>query len=158
MIKKIISGGQTGADRAALDAAIESGIPHGGWIISGRKTENGRLPQRYGLREIDSNDYAERTELNVAGSGGTVIISHGVLKGGSAQTLTMAEKHNKPCLHMDLEELDEPDAAEIIRGWIQKTGIEILNVAGPRLSEDPGIYESVRNILRSALALEKIFK
>jgi hypothetical protein len=152
MVKKIISGGQTGADRAALDAAIELGIPHGGWIIRDHKAENGRLPQRYGLKEIDSNDYAERTGLNVADSDGTVIISHGVLKGGSAQTLTMAEKYNKPCLHIDLGELDEPDAAGIIKGWIQKKCIEILNVAGPRLSEDPGIYESVRNILRSALA------
>jgi len=151
MVKKIISGGQTGADRAALDVAIELGISHGGWIISGRKTENGRLPQRYRLKEIDSNDYAERTELNVAGSDGTVIISHGGLKGGSALTLTMVEKHNKPCLHIDLEELDEPKAAEIIKGWIQEIGIRILNVAGPRASEDPGIYESVWNILRLAL-------
>jgi predicted Rossmann fold nucleotide-binding protein DprA/Smf involved in DNA uptake len=152
VIKKIISGGQTGADRAALDAAIELGIPHGGFIISGRKTEDGRLPQGYDLKEIDSNDYAERTELNVAGSDGTVIISHGGLKGGSAQTLIMAEKHNKPCFHIDLENLGEDDAADIIKDWIQEIGIKILNVAGPRASEDPGIYESVRNVLRSALA------
>ena len=90
MVKKIISGGQTGADRAGLDIAIEWGIPHGGWIPKGRKTENGRLPIRYHLKEINAIDYTQRTELNVVDSDGTLLFSHGVLKGGSALTQEFA--------------------------------------------------------------------
>ena len=79
MIKKIISGGQTGADQAALDVAIESGIPHGGWIPKGRKTENGRLPDKYQLKEMATSSYPKRTEQNIIDSHGTLIISNGKL-------------------------------------------------------------------------------
>jgi hypothetical protein len=156
MITKIISGGQTGADRAALDAAIEMGIQHGGWITKGRQTEDGKLPQKYCLKEINSIDYYQRTELNVADSDGTVIISHGGLKGGSARTLILAEQHNKPCLHIDLDELGVYKAVEKINSWIKDREIEILNVAGPRTSEDAGIYEAVRNVIKSVLSLKDI--
>ena len=83
MITKIISGGQTGADRAALDVAMAHGIPHGGWIPKGRKTEGGPLPTKYQLQEMPTNSYPERTEKNVVDSDGTLIISHGELTGGS---------------------------------------------------------------------------
>jgi hypothetical protein len=156
LIKKIVSGGQTGADRAALDVAIEMGIAHGGWINKGRQTEDGTLPQKYCLKEIDSIDYYQRTELNVADSDGTVIISHGGLKGGSARTLILAEQHNKPCLHIDLDELGVYKAVEKINSWIKDREIEILNVAGPRASEDAGIYEAVRNVIKSVLSLKDI--
>ena len=151
MIRKIVSGGQTGADQAALDVAIEMGIGHGGWITKGRRTEDGRLPDKYRLKEIDSIDYEQRTELNVVDSDGTVIFSHGELKGGSAYTLELAKKHNRTCLHINLDELSEYKAVEIIKTWIEARGIEILNVAGPRKSEDPLIYENVRNVLKSVL-------
>jgi hypothetical protein len=155
MIKKIVSGGQTGADRAALDVAIEMGIRHGGWINRGRKTEDGRLPQKYCLKEINSIDYDQRTELNVVDSDGAIIVSHGGLKGGSSQTLTLAKEHNKPCLHIDLNELSEYKAIEIIKSWIEAMGIEILNVAGPRASEDPDIYEAVQNVFKSVLSWKR---
>ncbi len=83
MLKKIISGGQTGADQAALDAAIKLGIPHGGWIPKGRSTENGKLPDKYKLKEMPTKSYPNRTEQNVIDSDGTLIITHGKLTGGS---------------------------------------------------------------------------
>lgn len=151
MIKKIVSGGQTGADRAALDVAIEYGIPHGGWIPRGRKTEDGRLSEKYHLKEIQSISYPLRTELNVIDSDGTLIISHGNLSGGSAYTLEMATKHKRPCFHIDLNEISEYKAVEIIKYWTDLKGIETLNVAGPRASEDPKIHEDTKNLIKSVL-------
>ena len=104
MLKKIISGGQTGADQAALDAAIKYNFPHGGWITKGRKTEDGRLPDNYKLEEMPTDSYPKRTEQNIIDSKGTVIISHGKLTGGSKLTQGLANKHNRPCLHIDLNE------------------------------------------------------
>jgi len=103
MITKIISGGQTGADQAALDAAIELGIPHGGWIPKGRLTERGHLSEAYKLKEMSNVSYPKRTEQNVLDSDGTLIISHGKLPGGSALTKKLADTHNRPCLHIDLD-------------------------------------------------------
>ena len=151
MIKKIVSGGQTGADRAALDVAIEYGVPHGGWIPRGRKTEDGRLAEGYHLKEIQSISYPQRTELNVIDSDGTLIISHGDLSGGTAYTLEMAKKHKRPCLHIDLNEISEYKAVEIIKYWTEVKSIETLNVAGPRASEDPQIYEETKNLIKSVL-------
>ncbi len=93
MIKKIISGGQTGADMAALDVAIELGIPHGGWIPKGRKAEDGTLSDKYLLQETKTINYPQRTELNIVDSDGTLIISHGKLTGGSSLTQKVASKH-----------------------------------------------------------------
>lgn len=149
MIKKIISGGQTGADQAALDAAIEMGIPHGGWIPKGRKTEKGRLSDKYRLQETNSIDYALRTEFNILDSDGTLIFSHGPLKGGSLLTQQLAYKHHRSCLHIDLSEMSEYKATEIIKMWIDIKDVGILNVAGPRESEDESIYEAVKNITKS---------
>ena len=105
MIKKIISGGQTGADQAALDAAIKWQMPHGGWISKGRLNEAGTLPNRYQLQEMPTDSYAARTEQNVIDSDGTLIISHGSLTGDSKHTQGMAVKHDKPCLHIDLNNI-----------------------------------------------------
>ena len=110
MIKKIISGGQTGVDQAALDVAIDLGIPHGGWIPKGRKTEDGILPAKYQLQEMPTSSYPKRTEKNVLNSGGTLIICHGKLTGGSALTRKMAKKHDRPWLHADMDVLSIPDA------------------------------------------------
>jgi hypothetical protein len=96
MIERIVSGGQTGADQAALDIAIELEIPHGGWVPKGRKTERGTLPAKYQLQEMPTNSYPKRTEQNVIDSDGTLIIVHGELSGGSEYTRKMAIKHNKP--------------------------------------------------------------
>jgi len=151
IIKKVISGGQTGADQAALDAAIEMGISHGGWVPLGRLTEKGRLSARYNMQEINAIDYDQRTELNVMDSDGTLLFSHGELKGGSALTKKIARKHLKPCLHVDIKEVSEYKAVEIIKSWLEVRNIETLNVAGPRASESPEIYEAVLNIMKSVL-------
>ncbi len=153
MLKKIISGGQTGVDRGALDAAIKLMIPYGGWIPLGRLTEAGPLPQKYNLTETDNSNYADRTEKNVLGADGTLIISRGPLSGGSEYTRELAVRHNRPCLHIDLKLMPAFQAAKTIDDWISKRGIEILNVAGPRASKDPRIYQDTLNILESVYYL-----
>ncbi len=150
-IKKIISGGQTGADQAALDAAIEMGVEHGGWVPLGRMTEKGRLSKRYNMKEINAIDYDQRTELNVMDSDGTLLFSKGEPAGGSALTKKLARKHLKPCLHIDVNEISEYKAVEIIRSWLGVRKIETLNVAGSRASENPDIYETVLSIMKSVL-------
>ncbi|MDH3328229.1 MAG: putative molybdenum carrier protein [Desulfobulbaceae bacterium] len=144
---KIISGGQTGADRAALDAAIKMGIPHGGWLPRGRKTEDGPLPKRYALRELDSDNYKKRTEKNVTASDGTLIVAYGPLNGGTALTESLTIKHDRPCLVLDLEEISPVQAVEATRKWLMEKRISILNVAGPRASGEPRIYKAVKKLL-----------
>jgi hypothetical protein len=153
MIKKIISGGQTGADRAALDVAIKLGIPHGGWIPKGRKTEDGTLPQKYKLQEMPTESYPARTEQNVIDSDGTLIISHGKLSGGSDYTRKMTLRHHKQLLYVDLNNYEPFDAASLIASWIRMRNIQILNVAGPRASKDPEIYGDVINILEQTIQI-----
>lgn len=147
LISKMISGGQTGADRAALDVAIELGIPHGGWIPKGRKTEAGRLPTKYDLKEMPTGSYPERTEQNVIDSDGTLIITHGTLTGGSDYTQQMAEKHGKPCIHVDACRMSIDAATQLARAWINGSQIKVLNIAGPRDSEDPRIYGTTKRLL-----------
>ena len=130
MLTKIISGGQTGADRAALDVAIEFHILHGGWIPKGRRTEDGRLSDRYLLKETKNIGYPQRTELNILESDATLILSHGKLAGGSALTHKLAIKHSRPYLHVNLNEISAYKAVEIIKNWIDVKEIDILNVAG----------------------------
>lgn len=156
MLKKIISGGQTGADQAALDVAIKLGIPHGGWIPKGRKTERGALPDKYLLREMPDSSYARRTEKNVIDSDGTLIISHGRLTGGSELTLKFAQKHHRPWLHLNLNRMLAFRAAHQMNIWLKKHDIEVLNVAGPRESHDPLIYEATVKIVQEALSMDMI--
>jgi len=147
MIQKIISGGQTGADRAALDFAIKHSIPYGGWVPKGRKTEDGTLPEKYHLQEMPTDQYSKRTEKNVIDSDGTLILSHGLLTGGSALTTSFAEKHKKPWMHIDLEISSYSEAARMIQEWVGRNGIKIMNVAGPRASKDPMIYQATVDVL-----------
>jgi hypothetical protein len=148
MLKKIISGGQTGVDRAALDAAIRMGISHGGWIPKGRLTEDGTLPEPYHLDEMETDSYPERTEKNVVVSDGTLIISRGPLTGGTEYTRKMVLKHGKQMLHIDPALHSNPlAAASLVSSWIEMQRIEILNVAGPRASKDPDIYGQTLGIL-----------
>ena len=146
---KIISGGQTGADRAALDAAIERGIPHGGWLPKGRITEDGPLGRDYCLQELDSCRYRDRTEKNVKESDGTLIVSYGPLTGGSALTEALAVRYNRPCLHLNMEYFSLDDAVAAVEQWLKRTAVKTLNVAGPRASSDERIYETVRKIILS---------
>jgi len=153
MIAKIISGGQTGVDRAALDVAIQLGIPHGGWVPKGRMTEDGSLPETYALKETPTAVYAERTEKNVVNSDGTLIISRGELTGGSEYTREMALKHGRPWLHVDLNRTAAFHAALAIVEWLAGHDIRVLNVAGPRASRDPDIYRDTAGLLESVFYL-----
>ncbi len=156
MVSKIISGGQTGADRAALDIAVKLGITHGGWIPKGRLAEDGVLDEKYQLREMESSKYNRRTEQNVIDSNGTLIISHGPLTGGSEYTREMAIYHNRPWLHIDLNNTIAFQAAKKIRNWIAENEIKVLNVAGSRASKDPDIYKATADILETTFYLEII--
>jgi hypothetical protein len=153
VIVKIISGGQSGVDRAALDVAIRLAIPHGGWVPKGRLAEDGPLGDQYILRETPTAVYAERTEKNVVDSDGTLIISRGELTGGSEYTREMALKHDRPCLHVDLNQTGAFRAALTITEWFSKNDIRVLNVAGPRASKDPNIYRDAAKLLESVCYL-----
>ncbi len=154
-IRKIVSGGQTGVDRAALDAAMARGVPHGGWVPRGRKAEDGRIPERYDLREMSTPQYARRTEQNVLDSDATLIVSRGPLTGGSRLTRGLARRHGKPCLHVDLALTGVEGAARRVQSWVEETGPETLNVAGPRASNDPGIYDLTIALLERVLRGEE---
>jgi hypothetical protein len=156
MIKKIISGGQTGADQAALDVAIKLGISHGGWIPKGRLTEAGVLDEKYKLTEMETSNYNKRTEQNVVDSDGTLIVSHGKLTGGSDYTREMAIFHNRPWLHIDLNKTNSFQAAGKIKSWIMENDIEVLNVAGSRASKDSLIYQTTADILETVFYLDLI--
>ena len=156
MITKIISGGQTGADQAALDAAIKLGVPHGGWIPKGRLTEESPLPRKYHLIEMPTEGYAARTEKNILESDGTLILSHGKLTGGSKLTEDLAVKHDKAFLHKDLNNRLLVEVAAEVHTWILAKCIEVLNVAGPRTSKDRLIYRDTFYIVESILYLGKI--
>jgi hypothetical protein len=150
VIQKIISGGQTGADQAALDFAIERGIPHGGWIPKGRLTEVGPLPEIYHLLEMPSKSYPKRTEKNIVDSEGTVIVSHGKMTGGTLLTWELAKKHSKPCLHIDLKVNSVPGGSRLLHDWIISNRINTMNVAGSRASKDGKIYTAVKELLGAA--------
>ncbi|HSQ86178.1 MAG TPA: putative molybdenum carrier protein [Desulfobacterales bacterium] len=156
MLKKIISGGQTGADQAALDVAFRLGIPYGGWIPKGRLTEEGRLDSKYKLKEMETTNYNKRTEQNVIDSDGTLIISHGKLTGGSDYTREMALLHHRPWLHIDLNKTGAFQAAGKIKSWIAENEIEVLNVAGSRASKDPSIYQDTVDIIETIFYLDLI--
>ena len=147
MLKKVISGGQTGVDRAGLDAALESGIPVGGYCPKGRKSEDGIIPDIYPLEELTSSQHKTRTEKNVVESDGTLILNKCSLSQGTDLTRKYTEHHLKPCLvvQLDAEQMIEP--SQVIR-WIQGQNIKILNIAGPRESKFPeGIYTEAYDYL-----------
>jgi hypothetical protein len=147
---KILSGGQTGADRAALDWAIANGVEYGGWCPKGRGSEDGTIPSQYQLQETPSTNYLQRTEWNVRDSDGTVIFSiKEQLTGGSLRTAELAEKHKKPMLQ--LSAIHQDQAAERLTAFIQQHNIHVLNVAGPRASEEPEVGQFVADVLNKAL-------
>jgi Circularly permutated YpsA SLOG family len=149
MIEKIISGGQTGVDRAALDAALALGIPCGGWCPKGRRAEDGRIPERYPLEEASSSEYPVRTQMNVEDSDGTLVLSSGSPRGGTALTIKLARRLNKPYLLIDLSQKADPRK---VRDWLKNNAIQVLNVAGPREGEASGIHEKTSSFLREVLA------
>lgn len=151
MLKKIISGHQTGADIAAIDAAIANGFPCGGCVPKGRKTEIGPLAEKYIAQEMKTGGYPRRTEQNVIDSDGTVIFSHGRLSGGSDLTRKLAVKHGKPWLHVDLAVNDAEAAVSMIFLFISESRTTVLNVAGPRASSDSKIYGAVYQVMDTVI-------
>ncbi|MEJ2094283.1 MAG: putative molybdenum carrier protein [Gammaproteobacteria bacterium] len=145
---KIISGGQTGVDRAALDVAIELGIDHGGWCPAGRKAEDGQIPSHYRLTETRETDYVTRTRLNVRDSDGTLILSLGETSGGTLKTFEIATELGRPLLLVDL---NKPLANSEFHDWLSTNQIKVLNIAGPRESKYSGIQLRARDCLRDLL-------
>ena len=157
---KIISGGQTGADRAALDWAIAHGIPHGGWCPAGRRAEDGVIPDVYQQTETPGQNYEQRTKWNVRDSDATLIISQGpYLTGGSKRTLEFAIALVKPCLHLHAG----LDPAAILRDFLAQHPVAVLNIAGPRESTEQGIgrfvlatLDACRDVLIPGLAFADV--
>ena len=147
-LQKIVSGGQTGVDRAALDAARVHGVSVGGWCPQGRRAEDGPIPEEYPLRETPSGEYEQRTAWNVRDSDGTLLIAPPSLAGGTARTRTEAEKQGKPVLHVRPA---DPVPVPMIRAWGTENDVQVLNVAGPRASEVDGIYGVARALLDDLL-------
>jgi hypothetical protein len=145
----IVSGGQTGADRGALDAALAAGVPCGGWCPRGRRAEDGTIPDRYPLRETPTAEYPLRTAWNVRDSDGTVILHQGRVDRGTALTERLARRQGRPVLLLDVT---SARPAELV-AWVEKERIARLNVAGPRESRAPGFQALVTRFLREAFVL-----
>jgi hypothetical protein len=152
-LEKIISGGQTGADRAALDAALEAGFPCGGFCPKGRLAEDGVIDGRYPLEEIDGG-YAQRTLLNVQAADATVVFYSEELTGGTLQTVNDCQLEMKPCLEIDIARLDDHAAMRTLEDFLRGREVRVLNVAGPRASGSPAIYSRVRSVMRGLMALQ----
>ncbi len=148
-LRKIISGGQTGADRAALDVALEHGIDCGGWCPRGRLAQDGPIAMRYPLEETESSDYKERTALNVKDSDGTLICTVGPMRGGTLFTAEIAKEVEKPFLVIDCQAQELDEAVQDVIHWLERHEIEVLNVAGPRASNCPGIYQRTQLLIEA---------
>jgi hypothetical protein len=147
-VRRIVSGGQTGVDRGALDAALNLGVDHGGWCPLGRLAEDGYIPVRYRLKQCDSADYPVRTERNVLDSDGTLVLHGGDISGGTDFTCRVATRAGRPLLVLDLSNAPEVNT---VRRWLREHRIEVLNVAGPRESTSPGIAEAARRFVEALL-------
>jgi len=147
-VVKIVSGGQTGVDRAALAVAVFLGIPHGGWCPLGRRAEDGTIPTCYDMQETDSPNYAVRTLQNVLDSDGTLVLTRGNISGGTGLTITLARRHHRHLRVVDLtDEHDYPD----LQNWLIANQIRVLNVAGPRESTEPDITAEAEQFLTNCL-------
>ncbi|MBF0587262.1 putative molybdenum carrier protein [Prosthecochloris sp. N3] len=144
MLRAIVSGGQTGVDRAALDTAIRLRIPHGGWCPRGRRAEDGVIDGRYQLQQTPLSRYDQRTRWNVRDADATLILVSGEPTGGTRLTRELARSLGKPCLVVDPRDIKE---AQRVAAWLRREMVEVLNIAGPRGSTDPAIYDAAKDFL-----------
>ncbi|MCU7814249.1 MAG: putative molybdenum carrier protein [Candidatus Thiodiazotropha sp. (ex Rostrolucina anterorostrata)] len=150
---KIISGAQTGVDRAALDAALECGIQTGGWCPQGRLAEDGTIPKNYPVKELAGAGYKERTLKNVIDSDGTMIVYYDCLSGGTEQTLRFCLAQKKPYLLIDAEEVVIQRAVSKVLSFIEKYRMTVLNVAGPRASGEARAYDYTKQVIEQVLKI-----
>lgn len=151
---QIVSGGQTGVDRGALDAALAAGAPCGGWCPRGRRAEDGPIPARYPLLETDAADYAVRTRANVADSDATLVIAFGAPSGGTALTVEYCRALGRPWLQVDAEREAPATAAARVCRFLAGNGVRTLNVAGPRASGEPRASDYARRVVAAVLAAD----
>jgi hypothetical protein len=148
----IISGGQTGVDRAALDLGLHFRIAIAGWCPKGRLAEDGPIPERYPLKETPSSKFSQRTDWNVRDSDGTLVLTYDIPTGGTALTIRLAQRRHKPYLVLKLEQNAHPTT---LPSWLEQHHIQRLNIAGPRESTYPGIYTSAYSFLDTVLLARK---
>ena len=154
MIKKIISGGQPGVERAALDAAIKLNIPHEGWTYKTRRTDEGILPDKYRVKESEDISFSERIEKNVLASDATAILTRGGLTIGLKIVKDCAEKHNRPYLHVDLNENPLNSASALIRKWMINNQLEAIYFTGSKLVDDIHLNQEVIRIIEGICRME----
>ena len=165
IVTKLVSGGQTGVDRGALEAAIESGFDYGGWVPKGRKCEDGPLEAAFDkMSEMTTVDYLKRTERNVVDSDATVVLCHGMPTGGTRRTVGFCQKHGRPCCIFDLDAGDPDDTPSsnlfdevVYLAWLCRKDSIILNCAGPRESKSPGIQAEARRIFKYLIGYIRSF-
>lgn len=150
-LTRMVSGGQTGVDRAALDAAMAAGVAVGGWCPQGRRAEDGPIPRRYPLREL-AGGYLQRTRQNVIDSDGTLILYFDRLSGGTEQTLVFCLQRHRPYVLIDGQDLGLPQAVAKVRRFLERESIAVLNVAGPRHSTAPQAYAYAHALLERLLS------
>lgn len=150
-IVKVVSGGQTGVDRAALDAAIALGIAHGGWCPRGRRAEDGIIDKKYELQETPRRDYSQRTIWNVRDSDATLVLSWGPIERGTALTVEVVEDLQKPLLLFELKGLSFKKAGADFHLWVRQHSIQVLNIAGPRENRQKLIYPRARETITQLL-------
>jgi len=151
-LHKIVSGGQTGVDRAALDVALQLGLSCGGWCPKGRLAEDGEIAAHYPLQETPSTEYHLRTDWNVLDSDATLILNLGNLEGGTALTQVFAKCYGSPCMVLDLE---SDQNMEQLLVWLGKNRVSTLNIAGPRGSKRPEAYELATELLQRLIPLAR---
>lgn len=150
-LAKIITGGQTGVDRGAMDAALAAGFPCGGHCPEGRLAEDGVIPEHYPVQELAGGGYAARSEANVSTADGVVVFAPGTPTGGTALTIEFARRHERPVRVIDASVTEIDEAVERVLAFVEEQGVRTLDVAGPRASGWPGGEAYARSVIEQVL-------